>query len=152
MFRTEILMSSMMACLFFVGCSGGGSSGNRLETVPAAGNLTLDGSAFGPCTLDLIPVENQEDGRFRSATGHVSDDGSFVVGTYDDDDGIVPGSYTVQVNVPLESATPAPNVEYFEFTVGEDGNKEISISLKTASGAGSLMSPELKGGGASTDL
>ncbi|WP_417848458.1 hypothetical protein [Thalassoglobus sp.] len=131
---------------FMVGCSGGADlEMDKLKTVPASGKLTIDGSPFGPATIDLIPLDSNE--RVRAGSALVAEDGSFTVGTYDDDDGIVPGSYTVRVSVPLDSASPAPNVEYFEFTVGDDGDKEIALDLKKGTGAGGLLSPDLGGGG-----
>ncbi|QDT32462.1 hypothetical protein [Thalassoglobus polymorphus] len=131
---------------FMVGCSGGADlEMDKLKTVPASGKLTIDGSPFGPATIDLIPLDSNE--RVRAGSAQVEEDGSFTVGTYDDDDGIVPGSYTVRVSVPLDSASPAPNVEYFEFTVGNDGDEEIALDLKKGAGAGGLLSPDLDGGG-----
>lgn len=147
----QIIPLLICICLFG-GCSGGGDTVDRLATVPASGTLTIDGTAFGPGTLDFIPVEQSGD-RFRAASAAIEEGGRFSVRTYEEGDGIVPGSYTVKVSVPLESASPAPNVEYFELTVGAAGDTNIAIDLKTKKGnEGTLLSPNLQGGGASTDL
>jgi len=132
-------------------CSKSSDGVDRLDTVPASGTLTLDGSAYGPAILDLLPLSKSGE-RSRSASARVNDDGSFVVGTYEDDDGIVPGDYSVRLNQ-LDSAVAAPNVEDYQFTIGQDGNKNLTIDLKSRKGdAGTLMSPKLESGGASTAL
>ncbi len=153
MVRTGQLLSSLLCgCLFIAGCSGGGDSVDRLETVPAEGMVKIDGSPFGPGTISFIPTVQTGD-RIRAASAMISADGNFKVRTYEDGDGIVPGSYNVKVSVPLESASPAPNVENFELTVGPTGDKNIFLDLKTRKGnTGTLLSPKLDGGGASTDL
>lgn len=147
-----IIVSLLFVSCYCVGCSGSGGSVDKLDTVPASGKVTVDGSPFGPGTLDLIPLDQTQD-RIHAASATVEDDGSFNVRTYEDGDGIVPGAYTVKLSVPLESASPAPNVAPYELTISDSGNTEISLDLKSRKGNdGTLLSPNLDGGGASTDL
>ncbi|MEZ6122282.1 MAG: hypothetical protein R3C49_03775 [Planctomycetaceae bacterium] len=137
-----------LLAMFILGCSG--SSVDRLETVPASGTVTLDGKSFGPATLDFLPTSGD---KVHNASGAVKEDGTFVATTYESGDGIVPGTYTVKVSVPIESASPAPNVKNFEFTVDAGGSNSISIALESKKGnVGTLLSPEMGPSGASTDL
>ena len=150
--RAGLIIPLLTCFCLLAGCSGGGDTVDRLATVPASGTLSVDGTAFGPGTLDFIPLEQAGD-RFRAASAAVEEGGRFSVRTYEEGDGIVPGSYTVKVSVPLESASPAPNVEYFELTVGAGGDTNIVVDLKSKKGhEGTLLSPNLQGGGASTNL
>ncbi len=151
MFRRDLLISSFL-CLVLCGCSDSGDSVDQLKTVPASGKVTLDGNDFGPGTLDFIPVGQPGNDKVSSASAMVGEDGTFDVGTYDDDDGIVPGKYTVRLNA-MDSAAETPNAENFEVTVGDSGDENIVINLKSKkSNAGTLMSPSLDGGGAGTGL
>lgn len=147
----RVYLCLTLSCALVAGCSKSSDNVDRLETVPASGKLTLDGTAYGPATLDLLPLSKAGE-RSRSASAKVGDDGSFVVGTYEEDDGIVPGDFSVRLNL-LDSAMAAPNVEDFQFTVGNDGNEDLTIDLKSKKNdAGTLMSPKLESGGASTAL
>ncbi|MDB4733077.1 hypothetical protein OAF42_01405 [Planctomicrobium sp.] len=141
----------VLSIVFMSGCSSSSDNVDRLKTVPASGKLTLDGTAYGPATLDLLPLSKSGE-RSRSASAKVSEDGNFVVGTYEDDDGIVPGEFSVRLNL-LDSAMSAPNVEDYQFTVGSDGDENLTIALKSKKdNAGTLMSPKLESGGAGTGL
>jgi hypothetical protein len=133
------------------GC--GGSSefdGERVETVPAKGTVKVDGKPFGPGSIEFVPMAGEE-GKTRPATARVADDGAFVLGTYEEEDGAIPGAYRVNIASDL-SAGPAPAVEEQTVTIGESGADSLVVDLKSSSkGAGSLMTPHLETG-ASTSL
>ncbi len=152
-------LSFLFALLSLVGvsgCGGGGDTGPRLETVPVAGTVTLDGNAFGPGTIELVPAEG-EGGKTRVATGSVNEQGSFRLGSYEAADGAVPGVYVVRVTKDTTtdpSALTATEVESFEVTIPAEGADDLKIDLISASapGAGSLLNPKLNTGPDTTSI
>lgn len=132
---------SLCMALLLAGCGGGddGGSVDKLDTVPAAGTVTVDGQPANDVVIELIPGGQD---RARSASGQVHD-GEFTLGTYDDDDGAAPGKYTVRLtSMNIDSMPPA--VEAQEVTIPAEGNTELKIDLKTSADAGGdLLSPNL---------
>jgi hypothetical protein len=82
--------------LFFVslagswGCSS--ASGELPTLIPTKGKVTYKGK---PLTSGVVRFE--PDGYGRAAAGRIESDGSFVLRTYKDGDGVVPGSHRVYV-------------------------------------------------------
>jgi len=79
-----------LAIILLVGC---GSVADRLPTAAVSGTVTLDGDPLENGNVTFVP----QDGSGRPATGMIQSDGSFVLGTYDDDDGAVLGQHRVAV-------------------------------------------------------
>lgn len=85
--------------LLAAGCGGTG-------TVPVEGKVVYsDGSAATDLTGYVISLDSSE--LKVSANGEVQPDGSFKVGTYDVEDGALPGKYKVALTPP-EPPTDAP--------------------------------------------
>lgn len=145
-FRTRLGCVAVLLCL---GC-GGSSGGPRLKTVPVKGTLTVDGKPFGPATVQLLPQEADAAKR-KAAVGQADSSGKFVIGSYDKQDGAVPGAYDVRIDVDL-AAGMAPAVDSQTVKVGPQGDENLQIGLKTRKGAGDLLSPKLQEAGASTKL
>lgn len=147
MHSAKVLLLIVM--VFVSGCSGDGASGEKrtVETVPASGILTLDDKPFGPIHIDLLPLEKKGD-HVRTAKANVKDDGSFVLGTYEEADGAAPGSYRVVLgNMGENMMDPPPAVEETQVLIPTTGGDSIKIILKSAgnsSGTSSLLDKNLK--------
>lgn len=131
------------------GCGGGDASGDKrtVKTVPASGVLTLDDKPFGPIHIDLLPIQKQGD-NVRTAKANVNADGTFVLGTYEEEDGAAPGNYRVVLgNMGENFMDPPPAVQDTQVMVPEGGGDSIKIVLKSTkgdTGAGSLLDMNLK--------
>lgn len=123
--------------LFVVGCGG---NAHELETAPVSGTVTLDGKPLPNGFVYIVPAKG------RMAKGVINQDGSFVVGTYEADDGAQVGTHNVTVvAIPLgEGEKPAPGTvpippKYstakssgltIDVKAGEDNFKELKLSSK----------------------
>lgn len=96
----------LATCL--VGCGGG--DGNRQKTVPVTGSVTFSGQPVPYGSLLFVPVNPGP-----SAQANLKKDGTFVVGTYQTSDGMIPGEYRVSINgqmtVPDMNATETPDAD-----------------------------------------
>jgi hypothetical protein len=98
---------SLTACaalaLMFTGCGGSG-------TVPVAGKVVYsDGSPATDLAGYLVNLDSSE--LKVSANGAVQPDGTFKVGTYDVEDGALPGKYKVAITppeAPIDAPPPKP--------------------------------------------
>ena len=76
------------------GCTGG----DRPKTVPIAGRVTIDGQPPGEVgRLYFTPTQPAEGYSKRPANGSFDVDGTYRVMSWEVDDGLVPGHYTVNV-------------------------------------------------------
>jgi len=92
-------LTMLFLALSLIGLSACGGSGEpRLATVKIKGKLYVDDKLFGPCTLNLVPDAPGPSKRAASAV--VGADGNFVLRTYDEGDGAVPGKYKVSLALP----------------------------------------------------
>ncbi len=119
---------ALRVCLFLMlGVSlagmttGCGGSGNRLPTAKASGVVLYDNAPLNGGSLLFVPVAGGP-----SAQAMINSDGTFVVGTYTQSDGAVPGEYQVSV-------TPGPDPS-------EEGKLPEDLAL--SGGAKSLVIPE----------
>lgn len=142
----NVLLATLMICL--TGCGGGDAAGSKrtVQTVPASGTLTLDDQPFGPIHIDLLPLTSGEN--VRTARANVNEDGTFVLGTYEEEDGAAPGSYRVVLgNMGENLMDPPPAVQETQVMIPEGGGDAIKIILKSAKGdaaADSLLNPNIK--------
>ncbi len=85
-----MLMAAMLA-----GC---GTRGPK--TVPVDGSITFDGTAEWPTGGELyfLPIQAAEGFPKRPGTAEFDERGRFTVTTFKPDDGLLPGTYQVQVN------------------------------------------------------
>ena len=92
---TERSSSALFAALAFGGCAGCGSSGAPASVttlVPVKGKVTLKGE---PLTTGTIRFEPDDFG--RAASGKLQSDGTYVLTTNKDGDGVVPGHHRVSI-------------------------------------------------------
>ncbi len=78
--------------LIFVSAASGCSSENRIETATVSGTVTFNGDPLQIGSLLFVPVTGGP-----SAEANIGTDGSFEMGTYDDDDGAVLGEHKVMI-------------------------------------------------------
>jgi len=78
--------------VFFVSAASGCSSENRIETATVSGIVTYNGDPLQIGSLLFVPVAGGP-----SAEANIGTDGSFEMGTYDDDDGAVLGEHKVMI-------------------------------------------------------
>lgn len=64
---------------------------DRLKTAPVKGTVTVDGIPLRTGRIIFTPESG------RSATGVISEDGSYQLGTYDENDGAIIGRHKVAV-------------------------------------------------------
>ncbi len=99
-----LLTASMV---FFVGCGP-----SVCKPIPAQGKITFGGGAWPkPGILYFNPVESPECVPKRPATGRFDTDGNLTVTTFEQGDGLLPGSYKIGVEcwlVPPEMGSMAP--------------------------------------------
>jgi hypothetical protein len=95
-----------LACMVAVAAAlvaGCGKPAHQLETAPVHGKVTLDGQPL-PSGYVVVPTA-----RGRMASGRIQPDGSFVMTTYDEGDGVQVGTHPVIVNeLPPDEFSPVP--------------------------------------------
>lgn len=134
MFSRSLLLALLpFVSIALIGCGGGG---DQKTTAKVSGKLVFDGSPVTGGSITLAPK-----GEGKPASGVVNSDGTFVVGTYDKDDGAVVGTHTVRYSAPT-AETPAGDAHAAskpspfaglvpkekEVTV-ESGGSELTIEL-----------------------
>lgn len=90
--RCFIICRRSVPLLIVMGVVAGCGRSDRLPTARVTGTVTLDGKPLQSGSVIFEPV----DGR-RLAKGSIRSDGSFVLGTYRQGDGAVPGRHRVAV-------------------------------------------------------
>lgn len=89
-----VTVCSFMAC----GCVGGDS---RFDTAPVRGKVLCEGQPLTSGTITFTPVvEGGTAVPGKSASGAVGPDGTFVLTTYEPDDGAIIGRHTVYYSPP----------------------------------------------------
>jgi hypothetical protein len=99
-----------LAAALLVGAAAGCSK-SEFDLAPVAGRVTIDGQPFTQGKVMFAPIasgESREAG--KPALGRLGPDGSFILGTYEPDDGAVVGEHWVTViyNKPKDGAAAAP--------------------------------------------
>lgn len=91
-----------IACLLLVPGCGGAS--HELETAAVSGTVKIDGRPLSSGYVYVLPSKG------RMAKGIVQEDGSFVLGTYESDDGAQVGTHSViVVPVPADEGSRKPD-------------------------------------------
>jgi hypothetical protein len=101
----------VVCLLAFVGCGPAEDKWKkgRLKTVPASGTVTMNGQPVADATVIFAPTSPTGIGSAAKSDSS----GKFVLSTYPDEAGAVPGSYMVMVNkieVPPLPGANAPEV------------------------------------------
>ncbi len=123
-----------LACLLAlqVGCGGGDDGGPYYRTT---GKLTLDGNPLKSATVEFTPASKQGgDKATRGAIGYTNDEGDYVM-MIRDNDGCLPGDYTVSISTYAEPAGDGG---------GEEGAEEEQATPSTIHPAYSGLNSKLK--------
>jgi hypothetical protein len=134
--RLVYVIGVALFSIVIVGC---GRPAHQLETAPVRGKVTLDGKAL-PSGYVVVPTS-----RGRMASGKIEPDGTFVMTTYSEGDGVQLGVHAVVVQeVPRDefSTTPAPRVAIptrytsagtsgLKVDVKADGDNYLELKLTT---------------------
>jgi hypothetical protein len=83
----------LSAVLLVPGWGCGASKGEMSPLLPVKGKVTYKGQPVTKGTVRFEP-----DGYGRPATGHLQSDGSFVLGTNNEGDGVVAGEHRVSIS------------------------------------------------------
>ena len=121
----------------------GCSRTDRLKTVPVSGIVTLDGQPLKMGSVIFTPANG------RAATGQIQADGTYVLGTYEEDDGAILGTHQVSVTareelppdpggLPEPSYGPSQIPEFYGYAATSglqfevvDGENDIPIELSS---------------------
>ena len=110
MVRRGLGVIVLAACAIsqFALLSGCGSS-DRPKTIPVTGHVTVNGQAPGePGKIFFAPTQAAAGYDKRPASGGFTADGAYRVMSWEPDDGLVPGHYSVTVMPGNPSATKIP--------------------------------------------
>jgi len=132
-----------------------------MSTVKAKGTLKIDDKPFGGVLLVLTPVAAADASGAKkpvdpkapvppTARANVKADGSFVLTTYDDGDGAVPGKYTVSITQDMSdmskmsSGVPVVKAATIEIASSATDNLEVKLEStgETASGPMAMLKME----------
>ncbi|QDU56669.1 hypothetical protein Pan181_28790 [Aeoliella mucimassa] len=107
-----------------------GCSGNNYPTVPVGGTVTFDGGPCpGPGVVIFQPVGESDSGQ-RPGRGKFKEDGSFLASTYAPGDGLLPGSYLMQVQCDKGQPNPASPDPFGEITWVDPKYKPQEIQVQ----------------------
>lgn len=112
--RAAAFSSLAIACLLAVGCDGSGMPLTKVK-----GTITFNGGPppkTGSIMFSLVPGTGAEGLPYRPGTAPFGTDGEFVVTSFQEGDGLLPGTYKVRViclsaapaGVPLDSVSLVP--------------------------------------------
>lgn len=136
--RLRGMFSVIAAVALVVGCN----RSDRLPTYAVSGRVILpDGSPVGPGTIIFESHEHA-----MAARGTIHPDGSFTLGTYEEDDGAVAGLHTATVipaapddfdpdtqpyaPPPIDQRYMHPDTSGLEFEVKEQGPNRIDVVVQ----------------------
>ncbi len=92
----QTLWIAAVGALIF--CQGGCGGSDRPKTIPITGRVTFDGQPPGEIgKLFFTPIETAPGYDKRPARGTFTPDGIYRVMSWEPDDGLVPGHYTVSL-------------------------------------------------------
>lgn len=123
------LAATLLGCLFLLPCAGCGSRTGTTyttATLPVKGKVTLNGKPVTKGTVTFEPDSGRE------AHGNIQSDGTYVLTTFKEGDGAVPGTHRVAVSnagrtVPNKFANVSSSK--IEIEVSE-GKTDYPIDLK----------------------
>jgi hypothetical protein len=136
MLRNVPLLAIAAGALLIAGCGGNG-------TYPVQGKVVYqDGSPATDLTGYFISMDLSE--KQLSASGVVQPDGTFKVGTFEDDDGAVPGKYRVALTppeAPVDMPSPKPVIAK---TYGSLASSGLEVEVKPEPNEVTLQVQKLK--------
>lgn len=130
--------------LSLLGCDGAKDK-KAMATIPVTGKLSVDGKPQGSCQIIFTPIVDDADPdklQRKSAVATVAADGTFTLRTHGENDGAIPGKYSVSIASDMSSMKmdPVPEVvpQDVEIQKPADGSAlKLDVALK---GTGKTMS------------
>jgi len=112
--------------------AGCGGNADRIETFPASGQVLWEGNPLAGALVVLHPV-GASDSQALPALAETDQQGKFVLGTYDSEDGVPAGEYLVtvhwhQLQKNGESYEPGPDVVPPQFSDRAQSQLRIRIA------------------------
>jgi hypothetical protein len=93
-FRSVVLLMLGLALPWLSGCNSGGP-----QMVPIRGIVMYKGAALTDVSQGIVrDLPKGSGSRAREATGRIQPDGSFIMTTFQKDDGVVAGEYDITVS------------------------------------------------------
>ena len=128
------LCSILPALALLSGCGGRG-----VEQIQVTGTVTFDGGAMpGPGTIYFTPVTAPEGTPLRPGTARFEADGSYIAGSFEDGDGLFPGTYKVAFHC-WEVSPNMEDVQAVSFIPDKYTNAASSgFSVDVPAGSGSV--------------
>ena len=115
---TQFFMVSLIVTS--IGC---GDSG-RVKVYPASGTVTIDGKPAR--TVKLILQPSSIETKIPPATGAVGDDGGFRLSTYQSDDGVAEGKFSVLVMSDPMKMAPVPATSPLTVEIKKDSSGRVA--------------------------
>lgn len=113
-----------------------GCSGSQHDTAPVEGIVKLDGKPLSSAIVTFFPESG------RSASGVLQEDGSYVLGTYTDSDGAIPGKHKVAITA-FNQASKKPD---FDNDRPNRSDRQSTIPVRYANPESSGLTYEVKAG------
>ena len=122
--------------IFAIACAaalaGCGGSADRAPTYPARGQVLWEGKPLAGALVALHPLTSAGD-QTLPARAETDEQGKFVLGTYDSEDGVPAGEYVVtvhwhQLQKNGESFEPGPDVVPAQFSVRAQSELKVRIA------------------------
>ncbi|PQO42817.1 hypothetical protein C5Y97_01295 [Blastopirellula marina] len=114
MLQNHLYIALFLAIASFVGCAGS----DQEKAYPTSGVVHFNGKPMkGGGAISFVPVSSQQG---KAAGGEIRDDGTFVMTTYEDGDGSIPGEFRVLV---MQSTSKEP-----EMVASDEGSEPVMSS------------------------
>ena len=113
--QAPLAITLITAVAMLVGCA----DSDRPKTVPISGRVTIDGQPPGEFgKLFFTPTQAAEGYVKRPASGSFDPEGNYRIMSWEPDDGLVPGHYTVNIAPVDMQATKVPQKYHQSDTSG----------------------------------
>lgn len=124
-----------LSMLLLTGCSEPQRGGPRVNTAPVTGTVTVDGQPAAYLQVDCHPDAGSE---IKYPISTVTDDkGNFVFTTYEANDGLPPGSYTLTFSWPEPGLVPKDRLKG-AFTNPQKSKQKISVVKEQDNSVGTI--------------
>jgi hypothetical protein len=124
---TQIRFAALSAgVLALVGCG----SSRDITLIPVSGTITFAGGPPPkPGTINFAPVSTEEGAPKRPGSANFAEDGSFEVTSFEDGDGLAPGTYSVKVTCWQQPPTEEDPTSFQRFNlVPDDFTHEVVVA------------------------
>lgn len=132
------LCPSLLVLFALLASAAGCGGADRAETAPASGVVLQDGNPVAGASVTLFPKEGG-----RSANGLTDENGRFVLTTYDQGDGAIPGEHQVAITA---ANAEVPEVIPDDYDYAKAGKSSASVPPKYSDPDNSGLTATIKSG------